>query len=124
MSKFIYIFFSFLVIIISSSESYQLNSKSSILSINVNNQFRKLEDIQKSGKGAQSQSITSHGIICNIKNCQNCGKPNQCEICKNNYKLQDNRCYNTKCEIFGFCKLYKSCKSTKRMPTSNLCELM
>ena len=93
MSKFksIFLFFSF--IIISSKESNQLYSKSSIPSVNINNHFRKLEVSQKGEKGAQNQSKTSHGIMCNIKNCQKCGKANQCEKCKNNYKLQDNRCY-------------------------------
>lgn len=103
MSKFISIFLFFSIIIISSKESDQLYSKSSIPSVNISNHFRKLEVSQKSDKGAQNQSKTSYGIVCNIKNCQKCGKTNQCEICKNNYKLQDNRCYNTKCEIFGFC---------------------
>jgi len=103
MSKFIFNLCIFSIIIISSKESNKLYTKSSTLNMITNNHFRQLQVSQKSKRTKQSHSNTSHGIVCNINNCQKCGKINKCERCKNNYILQDNKCYNTKCEIFGFC---------------------
>ena len=64
-----------------------------ILRMAKNRNFRNLE-ISK---------LNSNPIACNIKNCQKCEKSNECSICKNNYKLINNHCYNTECQIFGFC---------------------
>ena len=41
---------------------------------------------------------------CFIQNCNYCSKKNQCEICKEGYKLKNSKCYNTQCSIYGKCK--------------------
>ena len=43
-------------------------------------------------------------VSCSVKYCLKCGNRNECIKCKNNYELVNKRCYNQKCEIFGFCK--------------------
>ena len=42
--------------------------------------------------------------LCNVNNCLLCDKINECTKCKEGYELYKKRCYNTNCEIFGFCK--------------------
>ena len=88
-------------IAISSTELNHLIYKKSINEIDYNH-FRKLEDTQENKNNTEAHS-KSKQITCNIKNCEKCGKTNECKKCKNNFKLLENRCYNTECQIFGFC---------------------
>ena len=88
-------------IAISSTELNHLIYKKSINEIDYNH-FRKFEDTQENKNNTEAHS-KSKQITCNIKNCEKCGKTNECKKCKNNFKLLENRCYNTECQIFGFC---------------------
>jgi len=43
-------------------------------------------------------------ITCNVKNCLRCEDQFNCINCIEGFELVNNKCYNSKCEIFGFCK--------------------
>lgn len=47
----------------------------------------------------------SCGLIseCNVKNCKKCSFSNKCISCKRYFTLQNNNCYSTNCDLFGFC---------------------
>jgi uncharacterized membrane protein YciS (DUF1049 family) len=53
-------------------------------------------------KNRTTQIKNTHS--CFIQNCNYCSKKNQCEICKEGYKLKNSKCYNTECSIYGKCK--------------------
>ena len=42
--------------------------------------------------------------LCNIKNCLSCKNPNECAKCKENYELENFRCYSKECSVYGFCQ--------------------
>ena len=77
---------------INSKERNKLISKNINDAINNNKYLRQLD-------------INNNNTIlsCNIKNCYECDKTNKCIKCKKNYMLLNNHCYNTKCQIFGYC---------------------
>lgn len=77
--------------------------KNIIQRINNNNKILRKLEIVDSQNTTYNQIKLSNSLICNIKNCERCGKTNECLNCKVNYTLVDNHCYNTKCQIFGFC---------------------
>lgn len=90
----ILLIFTFLVI--NSKEiSELLISKELIKSIKTNKDFRKLDTTTNNSK----EKI----ITCNIKHCYECDKPNKCIKCKKSFILLNNHCYNSNCQIFGFC---------------------
>lgn len=101
MSKFQTNILIIILLIISSKELNQIIAKNKISSRQNNNYLRKLEP--STGTNNTVLEKPSKKINCNIKNCDKCDKPNQCIQCKNNFKLLDNHCYNTQCQIFGFC---------------------
>ena len=102
MVKIFFNIFFLALIDIYSKELNQLISKDSFNIIN-NNKLRKLEFSHINQNRILNQTKAFNNITCNIKNCEKCEKTNKCKICKNNYKLLDNKCYNTQCQIFGFC---------------------
>ena len=90
-----------ILLIIRAKELNQLIVKSNIYMVDSNTLFRRLET--SDNKKNTTIIKTSNIFNCNIKNCQRCENPNKCLKCKSNYKLIDNHCYNTECQIFGFC---------------------
>ena len=80
-------------LLITSKGINELISKNIIDTVKNNNYLRQLDINNK------NDTI----ISCNIKNCDQCDKTNKCINCKKNYKLLNNHCYNTKCQIFGYC---------------------
>ena len=97
MSKFFLniIIFIMTFLFITSKKKSKLTSKNIFNTKNDNKLFRNLDNSINN----KNETI----ISCNVKNCYQCDKTNKCIECKNNYKLLNNHCYNTNCQIFGFC---------------------
>ena len=95
---------------INKSATTEINTsldKINIDSINSYMNIRKLETFTNKNidmnNNTIKENISTNSINCNIKNCEKCKNANKCLKCKDNYKLLDNHCYNTQCQIFGFC---------------------
>jgi len=101
-----YFFNSIIIILIFSlsKEINQIKFRELINYKNENNNINYLRNLELNLNNKTNVNDKNNNIIlCNIKNCEKCEESNICLKCKNNYKLQNNHCYNTNCKIFGFC---------------------